>query len=121
MFKIALLTLFLSSFLLALSGEDVQKPQVAVKKVLSVFKESVRGPVTKMNVKIPYNVNYSVTKGSKSYYVSEYKVRILFKTDKTQGLYTDEKDYIVRFIVDANADKVVDEEIYSLIEEKEPK
>jgi len=116
--KLLITGLFLTGFLYAFSGEDAQNTKTAVQEVIKTFKAQVRMPVVKTIIKIPYNINYSITINHKNYFVSEYKIKIIFKTVATKSLYSSEKNYIIRFIVDADRDIVVKEEIYTLTNEK---
>ena len=110
--------MLLAGFLYGFSGEDAQNTKTAVQEVIKVFKTQIKAPVVKTIIKIPYNINYSITINNKNYFVSEYKIKIIFKTAATNSLYSSEKNYIIRFIVDADKDVVVKEEIYTLTDEK---
>jgi len=110
-----------SSFLFAntvksFTLKQVENPKNAVNEVLKVFKEQIRAPITKLIIKIPYNINYSETLNNKVYYIVEYKVNIIYKI-VGEKLVTNEKDYIIRFIVNVSTQKTDKEEIYSLTKE----
>lgn len=118
MFKKILIGLLIcAGNLFALTGKDAQNAKIAVQEVIKVFKNQIKEPIIKSFIRIPYNINYSINIKNKNYFISEYKIRIIFKTTQTKRLYTDEKDYIIRFIVNADKNKVVKEEIYTLTNE----
>jgi len=116
--KILAISALFATISFAFTGEEAQNPKIAVQEVIQLFKTQIKTPIIKTIIKIPYNINYSVYLKNKSYFVSEYKIRIIYKTAKMNSFYTDEKDYIIRMIVNPEKDKVIKEEIYSLTKEK---
>jgi hypothetical protein len=99
-----------------ISKKDLENPKVAVTEVFKVFKRQVKAPVTQTTVKIPYNITYNMKINGENYYVSEFQIIIYYKT-RGNALYTDEKKYIIRFLLKDNEDKVSEEEIYTLEKE----
>ena len=102
-----------------LTLDEAQQPKTAVAEVLKIFKNQVSSPVSKMTVKIPYNINYSIVIGKKKYYVIEYEIKIIFKNVRENAFAVNEKKYIIRFIIDSGTDLLSKEEVYSLTKETE--
>jgi hypothetical protein len=100
-----------------LSGNDAEQPKIAVEEVLKTFRKQMKIPLSKVFIKIPYNINYNIKIKNNLYYVTEYKIRIIFKTIKN-SFATNEKKYIIRFLIDRDKNRVVKEEIYTITDEK---
>jgi hypothetical protein len=100
-----------------LSGNDAEQPKIAVEEVLKTFRKQMKIPLSKVFIKIPYNIDYNIKTKNKLYYVTEYKIRIIFKTVKN-SFATNEKKYIIRFLIDRDKNRVVKEEIYTITDEK---
>ena len=95
--------------------QDIQNPKTAVKEVLRLFKTQMNGVVTKTTIQIPYNITYNILNDKQKYFVSEFQIKILYKTIKS-GLNVSEKNYIIRFLYN-NKNKNIQQETYSLVKE----
>jgi hypothetical protein len=112
--RIIYIMLLMVSFAFSSTNQEneIKNPKVAVKEVLKVFKTQINLLVTKSSIQIPYNITYNIYNNNQKYLVSEFQIRVIYKTVKS-GLDVSQKNYIIRLMLNKKTDKIT-EEIYSL-------
>ena len=112
--RIIYIMLLMVSFAFSSTNQEneIKNPKVAVKEVLKVFKTQINLLVTKSSIQIPYNITYNIYNNNQKYLVSEFQIRVIYKTVKS-GLDVSQKNYIIRLMLNKKTDKIT-KEIYSL-------